>query len=33
MDGLRALCGAAWPAERVTAEMVQPALAKLGFAG
>ena len=33
MDGLRALCGAAWPAEPVTAEMVQPALARLGFAG
>ena len=31
LDGLRALCGAAWSAEPVTAEMVQPALAKLGF--
>jgi len=32
MDGLRALCGAAWPAGTVTAEMVRPALAELGFA-
>jgi glycerol 3-phosphatase-2 len=32
MDGLRALCGAAWPAGTVTAEMIRPALAELGFA-
>jgi len=33
VDGLRALCGAAWPSGTVTAEMAQPALAELGFAG
>jgi glycerol-1-phosphatase len=33
IDGLRALCGAAWPSGRVTAEMAEPALAELGFAG
>ncbi len=32
IDGLRALCGAAWPAGTVTAEMVRPALAELGLA-
>jgi HAD superfamily hydrolase (TIGR01450 family) len=33
IDGLRALCGAAWPADTVTAEMARPALAELDFAG
>jgi glycerol-1-phosphatase len=33
LDGLRALCAAAWPSGQVTAEMAQPALAELGFAG
>jgi len=32
LDGLRALCGAAWQAAAVTAAMVTPALAELGFA-
>jgi HAD superfamily hydrolase (TIGR01450 family) len=32
MDGLRALCGAAWPAGTITAEMARSALAQLGFA-
>jgi glycerol 3-phosphatase-2 len=32
IDGLRALCGAAWQATAVTAAMVAPALAELGFA-
>jgi glycerol 3-phosphatase-2 len=32
IDGLRALCGAAWPAGTVTAAMARPALAELGFA-
>jgi glycerol-1-phosphatase len=32
IDGLRALCGAAWQAAAVTAAMVAPALADLGFA-
>ena len=30
MDGLRALCAAAWSADQVTAEMVAPALSALG---
>ncbi len=30
MDGLRALCAAAWSADQVTAEMVAPALGALG---
>jgi hypothetical protein len=29
LDGLRALCGAAWSGEKVTPEMAQPALAAL----
>ncbi len=32
IDGLRALCGAAWQSATVTAAMVAPALAELGFA-
>jgi glycerol-1-phosphatase len=32
IDGLRALCGAAWQSATVTAAMVTPALAELGFA-
>ncbi len=32
VDGLRALCAAAWSAEAVTAEMVQSVIGKLGFA-
>lgn len=31
IDGLRALCAAAWSAGQVTAEMAEPALAKLDF--
>lgn len=31
IDGLRALCAAAWSADAVTAEMVHSAVAKLGF--
>jgi glycerol-1-phosphatase len=33
IDGLRALCGVSWAAATVTAAMVHPALAELGFAG
>jgi glycerol-1-phosphatase len=31
IDGLRALCAAAWPADGVTPEAVTPALARLGY--
>ena len=31
IDGLRALCAAAWSADAVTAEMAHSAVAKLGF--
>ena len=30
MDGLRALCAAAWSLETVSAELIRPALAQLG---